>query len=66
MLNGGGTVVLASDNRWKGPGSNMVLTDGNSRYNVYHAYDANSNGQATLRIAELAFDNTGWPVSAGP
>ncbi len=63
---GGGTLVLAGDSRWKGPGSNMVFTDAGKRYNVYHAYDADSNGQATLRIAELDFDNDGWPVSGGP
>jgi arabinan endo-1,5-alpha-L-arabinosidase len=66
MLNDGGTLVLAGDSRWKGPGSNMVFTDAGKRYNVYHAYDANSNGQATLRIAELNFDNDGWPISGGP
>jgi arabinan endo-1,5-alpha-L-arabinosidase len=63
---GGGTLVLAGDNRWKGPGSNVIFTDAAKRYNVFHAYDANANGQATLRIAELAFDNEGWPVSGGP
>ena len=63
---GGGTLVLESDNRWKGPGSNSVFTDGAKRYNAYHAYDADSNGQATLRIAELVFGNDGWPVSGGP
>jgi arabinan endo-1,5-alpha-L-arabinosidase len=66
MMNGGGTLVLAGDSRWKGPGGNMVLADDGKRYNVYHAYDANSNGASTLRIAELAFDNDGWPMSAGP
>jgi arabinan endo-1,5-alpha-L-arabinosidase len=66
MLNGGGTLVLTGDSRWKGPGSNMVFSDAGKRYNVYHAYDANSNGQSTLRIAELVFDNDAWPVSAGP
>ena len=63
---GGGTLVLAGDNRWKGPGSNLVFMDAGKHYNIYHAYDADANGQATLRIAELNFDNEGWPVSGGP
>jgi len=63
---GGGTLVLAGDNRWKGPGSNVVFMDAGKHYNIYHAYDADANGQATLRIAELNFDNEGWPVSGGP
>jgi arabinan endo-1,5-alpha-L-arabinosidase len=66
MLNGGGTLVLGGSSRWAGPGSNSVFDDGGKHLNVYHAYDANNDGTATLRIAELAFDNDGWPVSAGP
>ena len=65
MLNGGGTLVLASDSNWRGPGSNTVFMFSGKRYEAYHAYDA-SNGTATLRIAELDFDNDGWPVSGGP
>ncbi len=66
MMNGGGTLVLAGDARWPGPGSNMVYEEPGRRVNVYHAYDADNNGVNTLRIAELAFDNDGWPISAGP
>jgi arabinan endo-1,5-alpha-L-arabinosidase len=63
---GGGTMVVLGDTRWRGPGSNGVLTDGNAQYLVYHAYDADNNGAATLRIAELLWDDKGWPVPAGP
>jgi arabinan endo-1,5-alpha-L-arabinosidase len=66
MMNGGGTLVLAGNAQWAGPGSNAIFDDHGKRYNVFHAYDANNNGQSTLRIGELAFDNDGWPVSAGP
>jgi arabinan endo-1,5-alpha-L-arabinosidase len=66
MMNGGGTLILAGDSRWKGPGSNTVFVDAGKRYNVYHAYDADSNGLSALRVAELSFDNDGWPVSGGP
>lgn len=66
MLEGGGTLVLQGNARYKGPGHNAVLFTESAAYNVYHAYDAERNGVATLRISELAFDAEGWPVSAGP
>lgn len=66
MLQGGGTLVLQGGTRYKGPGHNAVLFTADATYNVYHAYDANSSGASVLRIAELAWDEDGWPVSAGP
>jgi arabinan endo-1,5-alpha-L-arabinosidase len=65
MLQGGGTLVLEAAGDWVGPGHNAVLFDGARAYNVYHAYAA-SNGASQLRIAELAWDAEGWPVSGGP
>ncbi|WP_437923678.1 arabinan endo-1,5-alpha-L-arabinosidase [Sorangium sp. So ce291] len=66
MLNGGGTVVVQGDGRWRGPGHNAVLFNGKSAYNVYHAYDANEGGAPKLRVSELAWDDAGWPISGGP
>ena len=63
---GGGTLLVQGDARWKGPGHNAVIFRGNAAYNVYHSYDANSNGRVTLRISELVWDAEGWPISAGP
>lgn len=65
LLEGGGTPVLAAAGDWGGPGHNAILIDGTRAYNVYHAYAA-ANGAAQLRIAELAWDSEGWPVSGGP
>jgi arabinan endo-1,5-alpha-L-arabinosidase len=42
-----------------------VIFSGERAYNVYHAYSA-SNGAAGLRVAELAWDADGWPISGGP
>jgi arabinan endo-1,5-alpha-L-arabinosidase len=61
---GGGTVVLKGDKFFTGPGSNMVFDDVDQRLNVYHAY--NATGDVVLRIAQLFFDQDGWPISAGP
>lgn len=66
LLDGGGTLVLQGDQRWRGPGHNAVLVDAGRTLNVYHSYDANSDGLPTLRISEMSFDDAGWPVSAGP
>lgn len=66
MLEGGGTLVLEGSTRYRGPGHNAILFTEKAAYNVYHSYDADRNGASTLRIAELAFDADGWPVSAGP
>lgn len=65
MMRGGGTRVLERGGDWVGPGHNAILIDGDSAYNVYHAYSA-QNGASQLRIAELVWDDEGWPVSGGP
>jgi arabinan endo-1,5-alpha-L-arabinosidase len=66
LLQGGGTLVLEGGTRYRGPGHNAVLFTADRAYNVYHAYDADNDGASVLRIAELAWDSEGWPVSAGP
>ena len=66
LTKGGGTLVLAGDSAWVAPGHNAVITYGGRTYNMYHALQGSSSGAATLRIAELAWDSDGWPVSGGP
>ncbi len=66
LLQGGGTLVVEGGSRYHGPGHNAVLFTATGAYNIYHAYDGNQNGASVLRIAELAWDAAGWPVSAGP
>jgi len=66
LSNGGGTLILAGDTRFLGPGSNAVVSSGGRDFNVYHAYDADNADLATLRIAELVWDVQGWPISGGP
>ena len=66
MLDGGGSLVVEGNQRWRGPGHNAVLISGTSAYNIHHSYDADNDGIATLRISELAWDADGWPISGGP
>jgi arabinan endo-1,5-alpha-L-arabinosidase len=63
---GGGTLVLQGAGRWRGPGHNAILHDGDRYWNVYHSYDADNDGVPTLRISELTWSDDNWPVSAGP
>jgi len=65
MLEGGGSLLVAGTSSRKAPGHNAVLFAAGKAYNVYHARDAN-NANPGLRIAELAWDEQSWPVSAGP
>lgn len=65
LLQGGGTLIAQTGGSWVGPGGQSVMISGNKAYLVYHAY-ASSNGNATLRIAELVWDDSGWPVAVGP
>ena len=62
MTSGGGSLVIASDERWKGQGHCAVLLDGEESWLVHHAYDAEANGIPTLRIEKLVWDEDNWPV----
>ena len=67
MLNGGGFLVLHAQldptHRWRGPGGESILRDGDTDYIVYHAYDAKNRGIPTLRIQPLGWTDDGWPVA---
>jgi arabinan endo-1,5-alpha-L-arabinosidase len=66
LLDGGGSLLLGGDERWRAVGAATVLVAQGHEYLVYHAYDADAVGLATLRIAELGWDAEGWPLSGGP
>jgi arabinan endo-1,5-alpha-L-arabinosidase len=61
MTEGGGTLVLAGEGRWRGPGHCAVLLAKDGDKLVYHAYDAEVHGVPTLRISPLSWDAEGWP-----
>jgi arabinan endo-1,5-alpha-L-arabinosidase len=61
MLSGGGSQVTFPTERWKGPGHCAIYQEAGIDYLVYHAYDAESQGTPTLRIAPLSWDEEGWP-----
>jgi len=65
MTEGGGSIVIQGDARFKGTGHNAVLRDGEGAserdYLVYHAYDAGHDGTPTLRISPIYWTPDGWP-----
>jgi arabinan endo-1,5-alpha-L-arabinosidase len=63
MLEGGGTLLLESSERWRGPGHNAIFRDQSGEKLVYHSYDAEYAGIPTLRIEQLEWDDEGWPVA---
>ena len=63
MLDGGGTLVLQGSKRWKGPGHNAILKDGDTYWLVYHAYDNDVAGAPRLRIEPLSWSADGWPIA---
>lgn len=66
MTDGGGTLIVEGDGvNWAAAGHSDVIVDGDAIYHLYHAY-AQTNGNASLRIAELLFDADGWPVPHPP
>jgi arabinan endo-1,5-alpha-L-arabinosidase len=62
MLNGGGTLFDAGNERWKGPGGQSLW---GTEAIAHHAYDAQNNGAATLLIKTLYWDANGWPYKDG-
>jgi arabinan endo-1,5-alpha-L-arabinosidase len=66
LLDGGGTTLLQSGERWRGPGSNDVLHRGDQSYHFFFAYDAERDGRSFARLSTLTWDEEGWPRSAGP
>lgn len=64
MLQGGGTPLLAANQRWLGPGGESVLQRPEGDIIVFHAYDA-VTGKPALGISTLTWKD-GWPHAAAP
>ena len=64
MLEGGGTELLAANQRWLGPGGASILQRPEGDIIVFHAYDA-VTGKPALQISTLIWKD-GWPQAAVP
>jgi arabinan endo-1,5-alpha-L-arabinosidase len=66
LLRGGGTLVLASYDNVRGPGSCAILPLGEREFLIHHMYDAGKFGTPTLQIRQLHWADDGWPVAGEP
>lgn len=62
MQQGGGTQLLAANQRWLGPGGESVLQRREGDLLVFHAYDA-ATGKPALQISTITWTG-GWPQAA--
>jgi arabinan endo-1,5-alpha-L-arabinosidase len=66
MLRGGGTLVLASYDNVRGPGSCAIVRMGDREFLIHHEYDGNRMGTPTLNVRQLFWAEDGWPVAGEP
>ncbi|MBN2136590.1 MAG: arabinan endo-1,5-alpha-L-arabinosidase [Sedimentisphaerales bacterium] len=67
MTEGGGSLVLASHENWRGPGHNAVLQTPEGDFIVHHTYDAReTRGGRNLQIRPLLWDDRAWPLAGEP
>jgi arabinan endo-1,5-alpha-L-arabinosidase len=66
MLENGGSILISGGPRWKGPGGQSVIRNGDACVMVYHSYDTDNKGIPTLRISDLYWDADNWPTLAKP
>ncbi len=66
LVDGGGTLLLASHENTRGPGHNAVLTDNGRDWLVHHAYDATRKGRSMLQVRPLLWSDAGWPLAGEP
>jgi len=63
LRHGGGTLVLATEDRWIGPGHASILERNGREWLVHHYYDRDLGGRPRLRMVPIAWDADGWPAT---
>lgn len=61
LAHGGGTALIAGDERYAGIGHSAAYTFEGTDYFVAHAYDRSDDGRSKLLILQLGWED-GWPV----
>lgn len=61
LLRRGGTLVLATDGRWIGPGHASIHERAGREWLVHHYYDREAEGRPRMRMVPLTWDAEGWP-----
>ena len=65
MAAGGGSPLMAENNKWAGWGGNSVYTFDGNDYIVCHAYEAADNNFHRLKIVKITWDAMQWPTVDG-
>ena len=66
MMDGGGTLVLASHDHVRGPGHCAVLKDGDAWWLVHHFYESRERYVPTLHVRPIHWASDGWPLAGEP
>ena len=62
LAHGGGSLFLATDGPFIGPGHAAVFSEDGTDWLSCHFYDGSRNGAPTLAIRRLRYDADGWPT----
>jgi arabinan endo-1,5-alpha-L-arabinosidase len=62
MAQGGGSLLLESENMFIGPGHPGIFKEGDKYWLSLHFYDGTERGRSKLAIRRLTWDSQGWPV----
>ncbi|UYN98499.1 MAG: arabinan endo-1,5-alpha-L-arabinosidase [Devosia sp.] len=66
LLEGGGTELLKSADRIRGPGGQETFWRDGEPWLAYHWYDRDQGGMPKLALTPITFDAEGWPEIEGP
>jgi arabinan endo-1,5-alpha-L-arabinosidase len=61
MLDGGGSLVLATTGRFIGPGGQEAVKTSRGDWLAYHYYDGDAFGAAKLQFSPILWTADGWP-----
>jgi arabinan endo-1,5-alpha-L-arabinosidase len=62
LLHGGGSLFLATNGRFIGPGHAGIISEGGTNWFSCHFYDGERNGMSALGMGQVQWDADGWPV----
>ena len=62
MLEGGGTELVKTSGRYRGPGGQEVFLREGAPWLVFHYYDRDQGGMPKLYLAPLIWSAEGWPA----
>jgi arabinan endo-1,5-alpha-L-arabinosidase len=61
MLDGGGSLMLATTGRFIGPGGQEAVKTSKGEWLAYHYYDGDAAGMAKLQFSPIIWTADGWP-----